>query len=82
MAQAHAKSGRHTWHALADLPPGGLVENPRQLSILAEFVMADHDLLIIGAGISGPSMAHYAAETGLNALVLERDQWVGRVSAA
>lgn len=35
------------------------------------------DLLIIGAGISGLSMAHYAAEAGLNARVLERDQRVG-----
>lgn len=39
--------------------------------------MADHDLLIIGAGISGLSMAHYAAEAGLNALVLERDHRAG-----
>ena len=39
--------------------------------------MADHDLLIIGAGIAGLSMAHYAAAAGLNALVLERDRRVG-----
>ena len=39
--------------------------------------MADHDLLIIGAGISGLSMAHYAAAAGLNALVLERDHRPG-----
>jgi len=35
--------------------------------------MADHDLLIIGAGISGLSMAHDAAGAGWNALVLERE---------
>ncbi|HRD68462.1 MAG TPA: FAD-dependent oxidoreductase [Candidatus Competibacter sp.] len=39
--------------------------------------MADHDLLIIGAGISGLSMAHYAVQAGLNALVLERDNRAG-----
>ncbi|MDG4553813.1 MAG: FAD-dependent oxidoreductase [Candidatus Competibacter sp.] len=39
--------------------------------------MADRDLLIIGAGISGLSMAHYAAAAGLNALVLEREDRVG-----
>ncbi len=39
--------------------------------------MADYDLLIIGAGISGLSMAHYAAQAGLNALVLERDNRAG-----
>lgn len=36
-----------------------------------------YDLVIIGAGISGLSMAHYAAEAGLSALVLERDRRVG-----
>ena len=35
--------------------------------------MADHDLLVIGAGISGLSMAHYAAGAGLNVRVLERE---------
>ncbi len=39
--------------------------------------MADHDLLIIGAGISGLSMAHYAAGAGLNVLVLERERQPG-----
>ena len=39
--------------------------------------MADRDLLIIGAGISGLSMAHYAATAGLNALVLEQEDQVG-----
>ena len=38
-----------------------------------EFVMPDCDLLIIGAGIAGLSMAHYAAEAGLKVLVLERE---------
>ena len=39
--------------------------------------MADHDLLIIGAGISGLSMAHDAAQAGLRALVLEGDPQPG-----
>ena len=39
--------------------------------------MADHDLLIIGAGISGLSMAHYAAGAGWNALVLEGERQPG-----
>ncbi len=39
--------------------------------------MADRDLLIIGAGISGLSMAHYAAAAGLNVLVLEQEDQVG-----
>lgn len=39
--------------------------------------MADHDLLIIGAGVSGLSMAHYAANAGLNTRVLEREQRAG-----
>lgn len=39
--------------------------------------MADCDLLIIGAGISGLSMAHYAAAAGLDAWVLEQDQRIG-----
>ncbi len=39
--------------------------------------MVAHDLLIIGAGISGLSMAHYAAATGLNARVLEQEDRVG-----
>lgn len=36
-----------------------------------------YDLLIIGAGIGGLSMAHYAADAGLSALVLEREQRAG-----
>ncbi|NMQ18509.1 FAD-dependent oxidoreductase [Candidatus Competibacter phosphatis] len=43
--------------------------------------MADRDLLIIGAGISGLSMAHYAAAAGLNVLVLEREDRVGGMPA-
>jgi protoporphyrinogen/coproporphyrinogen III oxidase len=33
--------------------------------------MADYDLLIVGAGISGLSMAHHAAGTGWNTRILE-----------
>ena len=36
--------------------------------------MADYDLLIIGAGISGLSMAHYATSAGWNARVLEGER--------
>lgn len=36
-----------------------------------------YDLLIIGAGISGLSMAHYATGAGLNARVLEQEQRAG-----
>jgi protoporphyrinogen oxidase len=39
--------------------------------------MADSDLLIIGAGISGLSMAHYAAAAGWSVRVLEQDHRVG-----
>lgn len=40
-------------------------------------IMADSDLLIIGAGISGLSMAHYAAAAGWNVLVLEQEYRAG-----
>ncbi|HRX72287.1 MAG: FAD-dependent oxidoreductase [Candidatus Competibacteraceae bacterium] len=39
--------------------------------------MADSDLLIIGAGISGLSMAHYAAAAGWSVRVLEQEHRVG-----
>ncbi len=39
--------------------------------------MADRDLLIIGAGISGLSMAHYAASAGWDARVLEQEPRAG-----
>jgi protoporphyrinogen oxidase len=39
--------------------------------------MADHDLLIIGAGISGLSMAHDAAQAGWRVRVLEADRQPG-----
>lgn len=39
--------------------------------------MADYDLLIVGAGISGLSMAQYAAGAGLRARVLEQERRVG-----
>jgi protoporphyrinogen/coproporphyrinogen III oxidase len=39
--------------------------------------MADHDLLIIGAGISGLSMAHYATSAGWDTRVLEPESRPG-----
>lgn len=39
--------------------------------------MADHDLLIIGAGISGLSMAHYAASAGWDTRVVESEDRPG-----
>ena len=39
--------------------------------------MADYDLLIIGAGISGLSMAHYAASAGFRVRVLEQERRAG-----
>ncbi len=39
--------------------------------------MADHDLLIIGAGISGLSMSHYAASTGWDTRILEPEHRPG-----
>ncbi|HRY16497.1 MAG TPA: FAD-dependent oxidoreductase, partial [Candidatus Competibacteraceae bacterium] len=39
--------------------------------------MADSDLLIIGAGISGLSMAHYAAAAGWSVQILEKEHRIG-----
>lgn len=39
--------------------------------------MPDHDIIIIGGGISGLSMAHYAAAAGMRALVLEGSDRIG-----
>lgn len=39
--------------------------------------MTEHDLLIIGAGIAGLSMAHHAARAGWNVRVLEREHRPG-----
>jgi protoporphyrinogen oxidase len=36
-----------------------------------------YDMLIIGAGISGLSMAHYCTQHGLNTLVLEKQSRSG-----
>lgn len=39
--------------------------------------MAKHDIIIIGAGISGLSLAHYCAKKGLKTLVIEKTERVG-----
>jgi len=39
--------------------------------------MAEHDLVIVGAGISGLSLAYYAAQAGLRSVVLERSDVAG-----
>lgn len=39
--------------------------------------MDRHDIIIIGAGISGLSLAHYCAKEGLNTLVIEKTERVG-----
>ena len=39
--------------------------------------MASYDIIIIGAGISGLSLAHYCAKEGLKALVIEKNERAG-----
>ena len=39
--------------------------------------MKEYDIIIIGAGISGLSLAHYCASCGLTTLVLEKSNRVG-----
>ncbi|MCZ6532920.1 MAG: FAD-dependent oxidoreductase [SAR324 cluster bacterium] len=39
--------------------------------------MRKFDLIVIGGGISGLSLAHYCAEAGLNSVVMEKDKRVG-----
>jgi protoporphyrinogen/coproporphyrinogen III oxidase len=39
--------------------------------------LADYDVIVVGAGISGLSLAHYCAKAGLNTLVLEKSGRVG-----
>ena len=39
--------------------------------------MAEHDVIIIGGGISGMSLAHYCAKKGLKPLVVEKNERTG-----
>lgn len=39
--------------------------------------MAEYDIIIIGAGVSGLSLAHYCAKAGLKTLVIEKSDRVG-----
>ncbi len=39
--------------------------------------MREHDIVILGAGISGLSVAHYALQRGLSTLVIEKAERVG-----
>lgn len=39
--------------------------------------MAEYDIIIIGAGISGLSLAHYCAKAGLKTVVIEKSSHVG-----
>jgi len=39
--------------------------------------MTPYDMIIVGAGISGLSMAHYSVRRGLSVLLLEQDQRIG-----
>lgn len=41
--------------------------------------MQNYDMIIIGAGISGLSMAHYCVKQGLKTLVLEKNEQVGGI---
>ena len=40
-------------------------------------MMEQHDIIIIGAGVSGLSLAHYCAKSGLKVLVIEKSDRVG-----
>lgn len=40
-------------------------------------VMSQHDVIIIGGGISGMSLAHYCAKAGLKPLVMEKNGQMG-----
>jgi len=39
--------------------------------------MQQYDMIVVGGGISGMSMAHYCASQGMHTLVLEKDQRLG-----
>ncbi len=39
--------------------------------------MSQHDVIIIGGGISGMSLAHYCAKAGLNPLVIDKNNQMG-----
>jgi len=39
--------------------------------------MKGHDVIIVGAGISGLSLAHYCAKSGLDTLILEKNDRTG-----
>jgi oxygen-dependent protoporphyrinogen oxidase len=42
-----------------------------------EYLMQNYDMVIIGAGISGLSFAHYCAKSGLKTVILEKSGRVG-----
>ena len=39
--------------------------------------MSQHDVIIIGGGISGMSLAHYCAKAGLKPLVIDKNDQMG-----
>ena len=40
--------------------------------------MSQHDVIIVGGGISGMSLAHYCAKAGLKPLVMDKNSQHGR----
>src|SRR5512136_241675 len=51
--------------------------NRSQISIQEGWLMSRHDVIIVGGGISGMSLAHYCAKKGLKPLVVEKREQVG-----